>query len=69
MKNKEQIQRDLAVAFDFIEQIIDHPELTDQIPEGSAITFIDKENTKAEKLTSKDPARKYVRVKRHFDVL
>ena len=44
MTNKEQIQRDIAVAFDFVEQIIDHPELTDQIPEGSIITFIDEEN-------------------------
>ena len=45
MTNKGQIQRDIAVAFDFVEQIIDHPELTDKIPEGSVITFIDKENT------------------------
>jgi hypothetical protein len=50
MTNKEQIQRDIAVAFDFVEQIIDNPELTDKIPEGSAITFIDEENTKIFKL-------------------
>jgi hypothetical protein len=30
MTNKEQIQRDIAVAFDFIEQIIDNPELTEK---------------------------------------
>ena len=38
MKNKEQIQRDIAVAFDFIEQIIENPDLTEQIPEDSAIS-------------------------------
>jgi hypothetical protein len=69
MKNKEQIQRDMAVAFDFIEQIIDNPELTDKIPNGSEITFIDKQNTKTEKHTKETPQRQYVKVKRHFEVL
>ena len=69
MTNKEQIQRDIAVAFDFVEQIIDHPELTDKIPEGSVVTFIDEENTKTEKHISNFPQKKYVKVKRHFDVL
>ena len=69
MSNKEQIQRDIAVAFDFVEQIIDNPELTDKIPEGSVITFIDEENTKIEKRSSKFQQKKYVKVKRHFEVL
>jgi hypothetical protein len=69
MTNKEQIQRDIAVAFDFVEQIIDNPELTDKIPEGSVITFVDEENTKKERQTSKFPQKKYVKVKRHFEVL
>lgn len=43
MTNKEQIQQDIAVAFDFVAQIIDHPEVTDNIPEGYVITFIDDE--------------------------
>ncbi|MFA7490418.1 MAG: hypothetical protein WCY58_06625 [Mariniphaga sp.] len=69
MRNKEQIQRDIAVAFDFIEQIIENPDLTDQIPEGSAISFIDDENKKVEKKSSKIPTKKYVKVKRHFELL
>mgnify|MGYP006305730527 CR=1 FL=1 len=69
MKNKEQIQRDIAVAFDFIEQIIQNPDLIEQIPEGSAISFIDNENKKVEKQTSKIPTKKYVKVKRHFELL
>lgn len=69
MTNKEQIQRDIAVAFDFVEQIIDNPELTDKIPEGSVITFIDEENNKREKHSSKTTQKKYVKVKRHFEVL
>ncbi|MCK9640727.1 MAG: hypothetical protein M0R39_12525 [Prolixibacteraceae bacterium] len=69
MTNKEQIQRNIAVAFDIVEQIIDHPELIDKIPDGSVVTFIDEENTKSEKPTSKMTQRKYVKVKRHFEVL
>jgi len=66
---KEQIRREITVAFDFIEQIIDNPDLTEKIPEGSAISFIDDENKKAEKQTSQFPSKKYVKVKRHFELL
>lgn len=69
MTNKEQIQRDIAIAFDFVEQIIDNPDLLDKIPEGSAITFLDEGNKKVEKRKDRVPIRKYVKVKRHFEVL
>ena len=69
MKNKEQIQRDIAVAFDFIEQIIENPDLTEKIPEESAISFIDDENKKIEKQTSQFLSKKYVKIKRHFELL
>ena len=69
MTNKEQIQRDIAIAFDFVEQIIDNPDILDKIPDGTAITFLDSENVKPEKHISKNSAKKYVKVKRHFEVL
>ena len=69
MTNKEQIQRDIAIAFDFVEQIIDNPDILDKIPDGTAITFLDDENIKPEKRITKDTAKKYVKVKRHFEVL
>lgn len=69
MTNKEQIQRDLAIAFDFVEQIIDNPDILEKIPEGTAITFLDNENVKREKLKGKNTDKKYVKVKRHFEVL
>jgi len=31
MTNKEQIQRDIAIAFDFVEQIIDNPDILDKL--------------------------------------
>ncbi len=69
MTNKEQIHRDIAIAFDFVEQIVDNPDILDKIPDDAAITFLDSENVKPEKLIIKDSSKKYVKVKRHFEVL
>lgn len=69
MTNKEQIKRDIVIASDFAEQIIDNPSLLDKIPEGASITFLDDENIKPEESLDKRPSKKYVKVKRHFEVL
>jgi hypothetical protein len=69
MTNKEQIQRDMAVAFDFVEQIIENPGIIDKIPEGATVTFLDEENKKREKREEKNQSKKYVRVKRHFEII
>jgi hypothetical protein len=69
MTNKEQIKRDIVIAMDFAEQIIDNPSLLDKIPEGASITFLDDENIKPEKTTDISSSNKYVKVKRHFEVL
>jgi hypothetical protein len=69
MTNKELIQRDIAMTLDFVEQIIENPDLIDKIPEGSAITFINEVNSKIEKRSNRIQHKKYVKVKRHFEVL
>jgi hypothetical protein len=69
MTNKEQIQRDIAVAFDFAAQLIENPSLLDKIPDGASITFLDDENTKTEKRVDKRSEKKYVKVKRQFEIL
>jgi hypothetical protein len=69
MTNKEQIQRDIAIAFDFVEQIIDTPDILDKIPEGASVTFLDSENVKPEKHIGRSTSKKYIKVKRHFEVL
>ena len=69
MTNKEQIQRDMAIAFDFVEQIFDNPDILDKIPDGTSVTFLDNENVKLEKSIGKDSGKKYVKVKRHFEIL
>lgn len=69
MTNKEQIQRDISIAFDFVEQIIDNPDILDKIPDGTEVTFLDGENVKPEKLSNKETSKKYIKVKRNFEVL
>ncbi len=69
MNNKEQIKKDIILAGDFIEQIISTPDILDKIPEGSSISFLDNENIKPEKSKDKFYQKKYVRVKRQFEVL
>ena len=69
MTNREQIQRDIAVVFDFAEQIIDNPDLLDKIPDGAAISFLNEEEKKIEKHADNVSGKKYVRIKRHFELL
>ena len=68
MQNKEQIKKDIVVALDFVEQIINNPSLLDKVEDGAEITFLDSENIKKEKQL-KSSGRKYVKVKRIFEIL
>ncbi len=69
MKNKKQINHDLAIAFEFVEQIFDNPDSLDKIPDGAEISFLDEENVKSDKRTCRETSTKYVKVKRHFELL
>ncbi|HZK06769.1 MAG TPA: hypothetical protein VFC92_01080 [Bacteroidales bacterium] len=69
MKHNEQIKCDLVVALDFAKQIIKNPDLLDEIPEGSVITFLDDETIIKKNPKGENPKRKFVRVKRSFEVL
>lgn len=69
MTNREQTKRDIVVALDFAGQILENPDLLEDIPKGASITFLDDENVKAENIRNNIAERKYVKVKRHFEVL
>lgn len=58
----------IGSVLDFAEQIIKNPDLLDEIPEGSVITFLDDENVKSESLQDKKLKQNYVKVKRSFEV-
>ena len=69
MTNNEKIQRDLAIGLDFVENIIQNPELLDDIPDGATISFLDKAAAKTETKEEQKMKRKYVKVKRKFELL
>ncbi len=43
MTKKEYAERNIGMTFDFIKQIIGHPEIIDTIPDGAELDFIDKD--------------------------
>ena len=45
MTNKEKIQRDIELTFDFVRQIINNPTLAEQLPDKCEIDFIFKDFT------------------------
>ncbi len=69
MRNDEIIKRDLATGLDFVENILKNPELLDEIPNGITISFLDKAITKTETTEEQKLKRKYVKVKREFELL
>jgi len=68
MTNKEKIKKDIAIAFDFAEKIIDDPEILEKISTGSTIHFLDSGAENPEKKAEKRKKR-YVRVRNQFELL
>ena len=68
MNDNDEIRKDIVVAFDFVEQILEKPELLEQISDGEEIKFLDNETPKIEKIKGTS-AKKYVKVKRQFEFL
>jgi uncharacterized protein YifE (UPF0438 family) len=68
MTNKEKTKKDISVAFDFAEKIINEPEILEKISSGSTIQFLDSGTQNRENKEEKRK-RKYVRVRNQFELL
>ncbi len=68
MTNKETINRNIGLTFDFARQIIKNPELLDNIEDNSVIEFLQKDYPERE-TTNKIIADKYIKVKRNFELI
>ncbi len=67
MTNKEIINRNIGLTFDFVKQIIDNPSIAEQLPDNCEIEFIEKDFTSK---NSTDVDNKYlVKVKNAFELL
>jgi hypothetical protein len=68
MTNKETVNRNIGLTFDFARQIIENPSLLDELDDNSTIDFLQKDYPEI-KTTDDIVADKYIRVKRSFELL
>jgi len=68
MTNKETVNRNLGLSFDFIRQIVKNPEMLERIDDNSTIEFLQKDYPEREK-TKRIIADKFIKVKRNFEMI
>lgn len=72
MTNKETIERNIGLTFDFVSHFIENPSVVENLPEDYKLEFIEKDFPTIEKkkqMTSDSKVkRKYVRVRNTFDI-
>ncbi|MBS4028603.1 MAG: hypothetical protein KGZ58_08190 [Ignavibacteriales bacterium] len=67
MTNKETVQKNIELTFDFVRQIIDNPAVVEQLPDKCDIDFIEKDFTL---LTEKELTKKrLIKVDHTFEVV
>jgi hypothetical protein len=70
MTNKEKINRNIGLTFDFLRQIVSNPTLLKQVSNGTQLEFVDKDFSKSEQRFKKRTSRrKYLRAKTHLEVI
>lgn len=68
MTNKETVNRNIGLTFDFARQIVKTPELIDSLKDNSTIEFLQKDYPEREQ-TKQIIADKFIKVKRHFELI
>ncbi len=68
MTNKETINRNVGLTFDFLKQIVKNPAILDNIEDHSVIEFLQKDYPELEH-SAKKAADKYIKVKREFELI
>ncbi|MCF8373090.1 MAG: hypothetical protein K9H64_15835 [Bacteroidales bacterium] len=68
MTNKETVNRNIGLTFDFLKDIIDKPELLDEVKDNSTIEFLQKDYPEREP-TNQKIADKFIKVKRSFEMI
>jgi len=68
MTNKETVEQNIGLTFEFLKEIVKHPEIIDTIQESSVIEFVQKDMNVKERNGLKKPT-KYVKVTRQFQAI
>ena len=73
MTNKETVERNIGLTFDFVNHLIDHPVIAENLPAEFKLEFIEKDFPNLEKKDQLEPdskvIRKLVRVRNSFEIL
>jgi hypothetical protein len=68
MTNKETVNRNVGLSFDFLRQIVENPEIINKIENNSTIEFLQKDYPEREK-ENQVIADKFIKVKRNFELV
>ena len=68
MTNKETVNRNIGLSFDFMRQIVNNPEMIDNLENNSTIEFLQKDYPEREKIKQIIPD-KFIKVKRNFEMI
>lgn len=72
MTNKETIERNIGLTFDFVNHLMDNPTIAENLPDDFKLVFIEKDFPNLEKTEQfeLDPKvkRKFVRVRNSFEL-
>jgi len=73
MTNKETIERNIGLTFDFVNHLMDNPTIAENLPADFKLEFIEKDFPNLEKKdhleTDSKVIRKLVRVRNSFEIL
>ncbi len=72
MTNKETVERNIGLTFDFVNHLIDEPNLVENLPGNFDLEFIEKdfpnvEKKHQDKKSKTKTNKKYVRVRNSFE--
>ena len=68
MTNKETVNRNIGLTFDFARQILKNPKLIDKLKDNSTIEFLQKDYPEREHI-KRIIADKFIKVKRNFEMI
>ena len=68
MTNKETIERNISLTFDFVNHLIDNKSDLEKLPDDFVVEFVEKDFPKLQRRQSVNPniRRKFVQVKNSF---
>lgn len=71
MDEKYHMERDIALTFDFLRYLVDHPEMTNEIPDGAELEFIGSDIITTEPAEGHNHGKKrtIISTKRVFELL